>query len=151
MNTDRGTPPQWIKDDASDTWWWTEVSCTNWTGCSGNGGNSSSSSNSEGKTSDNPHNDGSINNNDHRHDYSANEWYSATFSNGGNFVIQNHTGSDDTFTYIDCNGTQKTKTIKAGQNGDCYGNWWNCVDTVSGGCTLKFKFSSGGQFDLRVW
>lgn len=37
MNPDRGTSPSSINDNASDTWWWKEVSCTKWTGCSGGG------------------------------------------------------------------------------------------------------------------
>ncbi len=45
INPDRKpVTDQWINNQATDTYWWTEVSCTNWTGCSGGGGGASSSS-----------------------------------------------------------------------------------------------------------
>ena len=45
LNPDRKPfTDQWINNNASDGYWWTEVSCTNWTGCSGGGGGASSSS-----------------------------------------------------------------------------------------------------------
>ena len=38
MNPDRiSESPVYINEDASQTWWWIEVSCTEWTGCSGGG------------------------------------------------------------------------------------------------------------------
>lgn len=43
INPDRKpVTDQWINNQATNTYWWTEVSCTNWTGCSGGGASSSS-------------------------------------------------------------------------------------------------------------
>ena len=42
INPDRKpVTDDWINQKASDAYWWTEVSCTNWTGCSGGGTSSS--------------------------------------------------------------------------------------------------------------
>ncbi len=44
LNTANVSDTQWPNNSATDTWWWKEVSCTSWSGCSGGGGGASSSS-----------------------------------------------------------------------------------------------------------
>lgn len=106
----------------------------------------------ESGTADDPYDDGSIGNYEHKDNYAANIWYSVTTASG-TFVVQNHTNAAQPFTYKDCNGSEHTATLSKGNEGDpnCGGGYWNCFGNVSNGCTIKFKFNNAGEYDLRAW
>lgn len=105
-------------------------------------------------TSDDPYDDGSITNSGHRVPYEQDKWYTVSVikDGGGKFVIQNHTGTEATLTYMACGGTQKTATVKKGQEGNDGDGWWNRIeDSLPKDCAIVFKFSVEGQYDLQVW
>ena len=84
-------------------------------------------------------------------DYQTNVWYSLDVGKNGSLVMQNHSGKESSLTYKDCSGSEQTKLIKTGQNGDAGGGWWNSLGSVNNGCKILFKFSSGGDFAIQIW
>lgn len=86
-----------------------------------------------------------------KNDYVANTWYSLDVGKDGSLVMQNHSGSETSLTYKDCSGSEQTKLIKTGQNGDAGSGWWNSLGTVNNGCKIVFKFSSNGDFAIQIW
>ena len=65
--------------------------------------------------------------------------------------MQNHSSAESSLTYKDCSGSEQTKLIKTGQNGDAGSGWWNSLGSVNNGCKILFKFSSGGDFAIQIW
>lgn len=86
-----------------------------------------------------------------KNDYQANVWYSVDIEKNGSLVMQNHSSTESSLTYKDCSGSEQTKSIKTGSNGDAGGGWWNSLGNVSNGCKIVFKFSSGGDFAIQIW
>lgn len=86
-----------------------------------------------------------------KNDYQADVWYSLDVGKNGSLVMQNHSGAESSLTYKDCSGSEQTKLIKTGQNGDAGGGWWNSLGSVNNGCKILFKFSSGGDFAIQIW
>jgi len=116
---------------------WVELQTTGTDPCSGGGGGISPES---------------VGNTNHRQTYTADKWYSITMHQNGRLVIQNYTDNSATIVYEDCNGTEKSKTLAAGQGGDDGEGWWNKVeDSVSQNCVIEFKYPNGGDFDMQVW
>ena len=86
-----------------------------------------------------------------KNDYQTNVWYSLDVGKNGYLVMQDHSGKESSLTYKDCSGSEQTKLIKTGQNGDAGSGWWNSLGNVSNGCKIVFKFSSGGDFAIQIW
>lgn len=86
-----------------------------------------------------------------KNDYKANVWYSVDIKKDGSLVMQNHSSTESSLTYKDCSGSEQTKSIKTGSNGDAGSGWWNSLGNVSNGCKIVFKFSSGGDFAIQIW
>lgn len=86
-----------------------------------------------------------------KNDYQADVWYSLDVGKNGSLVMQNHSSAESSLTYKDCSGSEQTKLIKTGQNGDAGSGWWNSLGSVNNGCKILFKFSSGGDFAIQIW
>ena len=86
-----------------------------------------------------------------KNDYQADVWYSLDVGKNGSLVMQNHSSKESSLTYKDCSGSEQTKLIKTGQNGDAGSGWWNSLGSVNNGCKILFKFSSGGDFAIQIW
>ena len=151
INPDRKpVTDDWINQRATDTYWWTEVSCTNWTGCSGGGGTSSSPVASSGSVT--PASSGSsggtpatLTHGGSYYSFTAGTTYVLTCAGQQRSLICNAAGSGKTLSITYPNSSSSTWSSLNWQEinkDDHYQNAGNCTT----GMTVK---GSGGEIRCK--
>lgn len=142
MNAERGTPPTHINNNAADTYWWTEVSCTNWTGCSGGSGVSSSSAATSSSAAPASSASGS--------GTPIADWTNGNKLSAGTYTIAKCNGNTGamntqiTANFVDCWNAFSSKSSE--------GYWNNAVNNCDGQAVVSFPVTvtvpTGGTLNL---